>query len=137
VTRTATLLVVSRMIFSKVMSSYTKHGKTTSAKRNSGWKWTPTERERRILTKWKRVSDMIRWVVLQAVTYFRKRLHFENTQGSLQSGMPGPRRKHGGGSLKVWAVISWYSFMLAPLLPFMAELLQGSTCTGWVIWCIQ
>jgi hypothetical protein len=37
VTKTATLLGVSRATFSNVMSAaYTSHGKTTSVKRNSG-----------------------------------------------------------------------------------------------------
>ncbi|PNF27114.1 hypothetical protein B7P43_G08560 [Cryptotermes secundus] len=36
VTKAATLLDVSRATESKVMSAYTDHGKTTSAKRNSG-----------------------------------------------------------------------------------------------------
>jgi hypothetical protein len=36
VTKSATLLGVWRAAFSKVVSSYTDHGKTTSAKRNSG-----------------------------------------------------------------------------------------------------
>jgi hypothetical protein len=31
--------------------------------------------------------------------------------------------KHGEGSVMVWATISWYSVLLVPLLPFMAELL--------------
>jgi transposase len=44
VTKTATLLGVSRTTISKVMLSYTNHGKTTSAKRNSGRKSTLTER---------------------------------------------------------------------------------------------
>jgi hypothetical protein len=35
VTKTATLLDVSRATFSKVMSAYTIHGKTISAKKNS------------------------------------------------------------------------------------------------------
>jgi predicted transcriptional regulator len=35
VTKTATLLGVSRATVSDVMSAYTNHGKTTSAKRNS------------------------------------------------------------------------------------------------------
>jgi len=36
VTKTATLLVVPRAAVSKIMMSYTKHGRTSSAKRNSG-----------------------------------------------------------------------------------------------------
>jgi predicted transcriptional regulator len=36
VTKTATFLGASRATVSKVMSAYTDHGKTTSAKRNSG-----------------------------------------------------------------------------------------------------
>jgi predicted transcriptional regulator len=38
VTKTATLLGVPRATVSKVMSSYTNHGKTISANRNSGRK---------------------------------------------------------------------------------------------------
>jgi predicted transcriptional regulator len=45
VTQTATLLGVSRATVSKVMSAYTNHGKTKSAKRNSGGKSTVTERD--------------------------------------------------------------------------------------------
>jgi hypothetical protein len=36
----------------------------------------------------KRARDIVRWVVLHAVPYIRKSLRLENTQGSLQSGMP-------------------------------------------------
>jgi predicted transcriptional regulator len=36
VTKPATLLGVSRVTVSKVISAYKNHGKTTSAKRNSG-----------------------------------------------------------------------------------------------------
>jgi hypothetical protein len=35
-----------------------------------------------------------------------------------------------------WIAAVWYSILLVPLLHFMAELLQGSTWTGWVIRCI-
>ena len=38
VTKTATLLGVSRAAVYKVVMTYTHHGKTTSAKRNSGQK---------------------------------------------------------------------------------------------------
>jgi transposase len=50
VTKSATLLAISRATVSKVMSAYTKHGNTTSAKRNSGRKSTLIERNR-ILSK--------------------------------------------------------------------------------------
>jgi hypothetical protein len=40
--------------------------------------------------------------------------------------------KHGGGSMMVWAAVSWYSILLVPLLPLMAELLQGNTVGGQV-----
>ena len=36
ITKLATLLGVSRAAVSKVMTAYTNHGKTSSAKRNSG-----------------------------------------------------------------------------------------------------
>jgi hypothetical protein len=44
-----------------------------------------------------------------------------------------PTVKHRGGSLMVFAAISWYIILLVPLLPFMAELPHGSTQTGWAI----
>jgi hypothetical protein len=37
---------------------------------------------------WKRARDIVRWVVLHSVPYNRKSINLENTQGSLQSGMP-------------------------------------------------
>jgi hypothetical protein len=44
-----------------------------------------------------------------------------------------PTVKHGGGSMMLCAAMSWYSIPLVPLLPFMAELLQGNTWRGWII----
>jgi hypothetical protein len=51
VTKTATLLGVSRATVPKVMSAYTNHGKTPSAKRKSGRKSTVTKRDRRTLRR--------------------------------------------------------------------------------------
>jgi transposase len=49
VIKAATLLGVSRATVPKVMSAYTNHGKTTSAKGNSERKSTLTEGDRHIL----------------------------------------------------------------------------------------
>jgi transposase len=49
VAETATLFGVSRATVSVVMSAYTNHGKTTSAKKNSGRKSKLIERDRRSL----------------------------------------------------------------------------------------
>jgi transposase len=51
VTKTATLSSVSRATVSEVMSAYTDHGNTTSAKRNSGRKSASTERGRHTLRR--------------------------------------------------------------------------------------
>jgi hypothetical protein len=51
VTKTATLSGVWRATVSEVMSAYTNHEKTTSAKRNSGRKSTLTERDHRALRR--------------------------------------------------------------------------------------
>ena len=48
VNKTATFLVVSRAV-SNVMTTYTNHGKTSSAKRSSGRKPKLSERNRHIL----------------------------------------------------------------------------------------
>jgi hypothetical protein len=44
-TKTATLLGVLRVTVSKDMSAYANHGEATSAKRHSGQKSIPTERD--------------------------------------------------------------------------------------------
>jgi hypothetical protein len=49
VTKTVSLLRVSRETVSKVMSAYANHGKTASTKRKSGRKLTLAERDRRTL----------------------------------------------------------------------------------------
>jgi transposase len=51
VIKTATLIGVLRATVPKVMSASTNHGKTTSAKRNSGRKSKLTERDRRTLRR--------------------------------------------------------------------------------------
>jgi hypothetical protein len=51
VTKTVLLLGVSRATVSEIMSAYTNHGKTTSAKRHSGQKSTLTRRDRRTLRR--------------------------------------------------------------------------------------
>jgi len=51
VTKTAILLGVSKAAVSKVMTSYTNHGRTSSAKRNSGRKPKLSERDRHTLKR--------------------------------------------------------------------------------------
>jgi transposase len=50
-TKTVTSLGVSRAAVSEVMRAYTNHGKTSSAKRNSGRKPKLTARDRRTLKR--------------------------------------------------------------------------------------
>jgi len=51
VTTMTTLLGLSRAAVSKVMTTYTRHGRSSSAKRNSGQKPKLSERDRRTLKK--------------------------------------------------------------------------------------
>jgi transposase len=51
VTKIVILLGVPRATISKIMLAYANHGKTTSAKRNSGRKSTLTEKDRRTLRR--------------------------------------------------------------------------------------
>jgi hypothetical protein len=66
----------------------------------------------------------------------QEELTFGENPRKIQSGIPGSNNETRGGSVMIWAAISRYNAVLVPLLPFMAELLQGSTWTGWVIRCI-
>jgi hypothetical protein len=70
--------------------------------------------------------DMIWRVVLNAAPYLRKSLRLENTRGSLQFGMPGSNSgtREGGGSVMVWATMSWYSTPSVPLLPFHGRITE-------------
>ena len=51
VTKTATLLGISRAAVSKVVVTYTNHGRTSSAKRNSSRKPKLSKRDRRTLKR--------------------------------------------------------------------------------------
>jgi transposase len=67
VTETATLLGVLRATVSKVVLAYMNHGKTTSAKKNSGRKSALTERDCRTL---RRISSKNhRTIAAQATKY--------------------------------------------------------------------
>jgi hypothetical protein len=166
---------------SKVMSAYMNHGKTTSAKRNSGQKSTLTEKrlsyiedcfqksrnycstvDRTEYSSWRQfpeklydatwaaiakplitesnaqmrkqwchnhktwTSDNWKHIVLHAVPCIKKSLHLENTQGRLQSRMPGSNSKTQGRFCDGLGC-NIMVFCLVPFLPFMAKLLQGST----------
>jgi transposase len=74
VIKTAILLGVSRATVSKVMSAYTNHGKTTSAKRKSGRKSALTERDRRTLKR--TVSKNHRTTAAQVTTELN--IHLED-----------------------------------------------------------
>jgi hypothetical protein len=45
---------------------------------------------------WNHARDMVRWVVLHAAPYIRKSIRSENTQGSLQSRIPGSNNETQG-----------------------------------------
>jgi hypothetical protein len=77
------------------------------------WNWTSDN--------WKRAHDMVRWVVLHAVPYFMFGEHPRKPTILFCDGL--------GSNIVI-------SILLVSLLPFMTELLQGSTWTGWVIRCI-
>lgn len=47
-----------------------------------------------------------------------------------------PAVKHRGGSVMVWAAVSWYSILFISSVPSMAKLLQESMWRGWVMRCI-
>jgi transposase len=188
VTKTAILLGASRATVSKVMPTCTNHGKTTSAKRNSGRKSTLTERDFRTLRKIVLKNHRTTAAQLTAelnihldetvcTKTVQRELHKSNIHGRATIVKPliiesnatvnaceiwsdessftlfptsgrvwrTPKEAYNpeclvptvkrGGSMMVWAAESWYNIVLVTLLPFMAELLQGSTWTGWLISC--
>jgi hypothetical protein len=79
---------------------------------------------------------MIRWVIIHAVPTSGRVYVWRMPKEAYNLEYLVPRVKHRGGFMIVWAAVSWYSIILVPLLPFMAELLQGNMWTGWVIRCI-
>jgi transposase len=76
VTNIATSLVVSRVTVSKVISAYTNHGKTTSAKSNSGRKSTLTERDRAYI--WGFFSRKITALLQHRWTAAEPKIHLED-----------------------------------------------------------
>jgi hypothetical protein len=208
VTKTATLLRVSTAKISKVISAYTNHVKTTSAKRNSRRKSTLTERDRRVLKGlFREITEILQhrwqqnWISISKTLFPQKLSDVSFTNATSTVGLqllnlwllkvmlrcvndgvtimkPGhetnrkalvmwpdnssftlfptsrrvgiwrtpkeaynperlvPTVNHEGNCAMVWTAVSWYSILLAPLLPFMADLLQRSTRTDWVIRCI-
>jgi hypothetical protein len=85
---------------------------------------------------WKSTRDMVRWVVLHAAPCIRKSLRLENTEGSLQSGMPGSNSETRGRFCDSLGSNIVIQYSAGPILPLIAELLHGSTWSGWVIRCI-
>jgi transposase len=78
VTKPATLLDVSGATISKVMLAYRNHGKTTSAKRNSGRTSTLTERDRHMcILRWilsKNHRNTVAQVIAELNTHLAKKL---------------------------------------------------------------
>jgi hypothetical protein len=86
---------------------------------------------------WKHMRDMVRWVMSFMLFPRSERIYVWRTpKESYNPECLVPTVKHGAGSVMNWAAISWCSILLVALLPFMAELLQGSMWTGWLIRCI-
>jgi hypothetical protein len=69
---------------------------------------------------WKCARDMVRWVLLQAVPSSRRVYVWRTHKEAYNPECLVPTVKHGGGSVMVWAAISWYCILWLPLLPFMA-----------------
>jgi predicted transcriptional regulator len=111
VTNTATLLGISRATVSKVMWTYTNHGKTTSAKKNSWRRSTTTERNRltlrRIVCKTLRTTAAEPNIHLEdpvSTRTVRRELHKYNIHGrvALALGMKiFHRRGYTGSRLKI------------------------------------
>jgi len=86
ITKMATLVGVSRAAVSKVVTTYTNHGKTSSAKRNSGWKPELSEKEHLTL---KRIGSKSHRSTAAKVTaelniHFEERFHKNSLMRALK-----------------------------------------------------
>jgi hypothetical protein len=96
-------------------------------------KWWCYDCKTRTSDNWKRIM----WSVESSFTPFpisRRVYVWRTPKETYNPKCPFPTVKHRGDSVMVWAVL-WYSILLVPILPVMAKLLQGSTCSwaGWVL----
>jgi hypothetical protein len=82
---------------------------------------------------WKRMRDMVRWVILHAVLTSRRVYNWRTLKEAHKLECLVPTVKH--REVLWWFGQQYHGILLVPLLHFMAELLQGSTWTDWVIGC--
>jgi hypothetical protein len=80
--------------------------------------------------------DMVRRVVPRDDPYMKKSLRLKNTQGSLQSRMPGSNSETRGRLCYDLGSNIMVQYSVGSITTFMAELREGNTWTGWVIRCI-
>jgi transposase len=98
VTKSSTVLGVSRAAVSKVMSAYTNHGKTTATKRNSGRTSTLTER---IIIYWKDSFEKYRWTTAAQVTA-ELNIHLPQNLSSVRLRLTNPTSTVGLKLLNLW-----------------------------------